>query len=46
VISFSYRRFSGGQIKKHEMGEACARMGEKKISYKFLVRKSEGKRSL
>jgi hypothetical protein len=27
VISFSYRRCSGGQMKKHEMGEACGTYG-------------------
>lgn len=27
MVSFSYRRCSGDQIKEHEMGEACGACG-------------------
>ena len=43
---FFTKYYSGDQIKKNEMGEHVARMGEKRGSYRVLVRKPDGKRPL
>jgi len=37
---------SGDKIEKNEMGGACSTYGERRIVYKDLVRKPEGKRPL
>jgi len=38
--------FLGAQIKKNEMGGACACMGERRDVYRILVGRPEGKRPL
>jgi hypothetical protein len=34
---------SGDQIEKNEIGEACSAYGERRIKYRVLVGKPEGK---
>jgi hypothetical protein len=38
--------YSGDQIRKNEMGDHVAHMGEKRGAYRVLVRKPEGKEPL
>jgi hypothetical protein len=38
--------YSGERVEKAEMGEACSTYGEKKVVYRVLVGKPEGKRPL
>jgi hypothetical protein len=37
--------FSGDQIEKNEMGVACSTYGERRVVYRVLVEKPEGKRA-
>jgi hypothetical protein len=37
---------SGGQVKKTEMGWTCGTYGERRVAYRALVGKPEGRRPL
>jgi hypothetical protein len=46
VISFSYRRCAGDQIKEHEMGEACGTHGGEENFVQVSVGKNFASKTL
>ena len=46
MICTPHNYYSGEQIEKNEMGEAGSTIGERRITYRILVGKPEGKRGI